>query len=116
MSYNRLFWKKLITADANADVVAAKNTELPTFSLKLITLSSVWVNFSGALPGIVFNAGRNEIVLLAQHCKKSCIYNLHLARILSQYVLKMYLKCKLETQFLVIVLIPPDGISGPISV
>ena len=74
MSYNRLFWKKLITADANADVVAAKNTELPTFSLKLITFSSVWVNISGALPGIVFNAGRNEIVLLAQHCKKSCIY------------------------------------------
>ena len=66
MSYNRLFWKKLITADANADVVAAKNTELPTFSLKLITFSSVWVNISGALPGITFNAGRNEIVPLAQ--------------------------------------------------
>ena len=74
VSYNRLFWKELITADANADVVAAKNTELPTFSLKLITFSSVWVNISGALPGIVFNAGRNEIVPLTQIAKKSCIY------------------------------------------
>ena len=50
---------------------------------------------------------------ISTNCKKSCIY------ILLEFYRNMswmYLKCKLETQFLVIVLIPPDGILQPISV
>ena len=46
-----------------------KHSELPTFSLKLITFSSVWVNTSGALPTAwdSFQCSHtNEIVPLAQ--------------------------------------------------